>query len=540
LNREAENEADESEEDDENNLFCVRSRIEGLIANQQSRAIENEQNLNELKMVLENMNYHFIEPEEQIEVSDADKYIGQVQDGQERLEAATDALVKGAAELFVRRNRAKLEDIRSQISDLVCLTSQIDEEIRVKNELLEEKLNSNARIDATNQILRRRIESTKNEIRAIAGQDFEDIPELARTYQETMKRILGEEVELSKQKWAAQEQLEREKKDQVQMSLMYQKIKEHPLRMAQLQEELESKLAVLRTELFEKEKMASRERGQVALSYQNETQRLIIQARKDREEKLFNLKFTQIQQLLLAEKQSREEKLLILNSANPELASSRQFKVKVQQLDRESKTLVSSYEQAIRKAKQEFQESERKMRRDHDVRIQAAQEEAQSERRDLEAEVQLLERTLSAKNIHYEESSQKLRSLQSELADLKERIARFDVSYQQVEKATAGNSMAADGVLELIVENRDRKIEEKNMVKKRMFDVLMSLSYFRVLVGEAQGDWIAEARTCYELALKECEFDVENLENLPVPFSRGETNACEAEPVKKVRRLSFS
>ena len=98
-------------------------------------------------------------------------------------------------------NRIKIDKLRSDINDLTYMTSQVDEQIRAKNEILEERLSSSAKIDSTNAVLRRRIESTKNEIRAIAGQDFEDIPELARTYQDTMKRILSEEVELTKQLW---------------------------------------------------------------------------------------------------------------------------------------------------------------------------------------------------------------------------------------------------------------------------------------------------------------------------------------------------
>lgn len=505
---------------DYGSLLEVRSKIETLLDEQQARASENEMNLVELRLVLENMNYQFLESPIEEETGEVAKYMGQVQVGQEKLQDSIAELVKGAAQLFLQKNKLKVDKLQADINDLTFQTTQVDEQIRVKNALLEERLNRSAKIDATNAGLRRRIESTKNEIRAIAGQDFEDIPELARTYQETMKKIIAEEVELTKQLWDVQQQLEHEKKDQVQMSLLYQKVKDHPLRMAQLQEEMEGKLAVLRNELFEKEKIASQQRGQMAMTYQNETQRLVIQARKEREEQLFKLKTAQIQQLIQAEKQSREEKMSMITSANATLASNKQFKQKLAAFDRESKGLVDSYEQTVKRLSQEFVQSERRMKREHDAKIAAVEEQTKLERQDLENEVSAMEVTLAAKDEQYQHSTRKLESLQTQLAQLKEKIAKYDVANKQLEKALGGNSMESEELMHLLTENRNRKLEEVNTVKRKLLDIISSLSYFMVLSGESDGDWLQEAQECYQDAIKECESESAEVKHVPVPFFR--------------------
>ena len=535
-------EAKPPEDDNEyGTLLEVRSKIETMLDEQQARASENETNLVELRLVLENMNYQFNEAPVEEETSEVAKYMGQVQVGQERLQESISDLVKGAAELFVQKNRMKVDKLQADINDLTFETAQVDEQIRVKNALLEERLNRSAKIDATNAGLRRRIESTKNEIRAIAGQDFEEIPELARTYQETMKKIIAEEVELTKQLWDVQQQLEHEKKDQVQMSLMYQKVKDHPLRMAQLQEEMEAKLTVLRNELFEKEKAASQQRGQIAMNYQNETQKLVIQAKKEREEQLFKLKTAQIQQLIQAEKQSREEKMTMITSANAALASNKQFKQKLAAFDRESKGLVDSYEQTVKKLNQEFAQSERRMKREHDAKIAAVEEQTRLERQDLENEVSAMETTLAAKDEQYQHSTRKLESLQTQLAQLKEKIAKFDVANRQLEKAIGGSSMESDELMNLLIENRNRKLEEANNVKRKLLDIISSLSYFMVLAGEKDGDWLQEAQACYQDALKECESEEPNVKHVPVPFYRQRPPPSELfKDTTPERRSSFS
>ncbi|OHT06380.1 hypothetical protein TRFO_05576 [Tritrichomonas foetus] len=531
-----------NEGNDREDLLEIRAKIENLLDEQQLRASENESNLVELRLVLENLNYHFHESPDNVQIEEVSRYMTQVQHGQEKLQESISYLVKGAAQLFLQKNKMKIDKLRSEISNLTFMTSQVDEQIREKNELLEERLNTSAKIDATNAVLRRRIETTKNEIRAIAGQDFENIPELARTYQETMKKILAEEVELTKQLWAVQQQLEKEKKDQVQLSLMYQKVKDHPIRMAQLNEEMEAKIAALRNELFEKEKQASQQRGQVAMNYQNETQKMVIQARKEREEQLFELKLQQIQQLMQAEKQSREEKSHMIASANSNLSQNRAFKAKIAQFDRENKQLMDSYDQTVKKLKMEFAQSERKMKREHDAKIQEAMERTRLERQSLKNEVAAMEMSLAAKNEQFQHSSKKLQELQNQLAQLKEKIARYDISNRQLEKTIGGNSAESEELMNLLNENRNRKLEEKNMVKRRLMDVISSLAYFMVLSGEVEGDWLKEAQECYEQAVAECETDSRAVRKIPVPFHRihkSKKELFEDRPLKK-RRESFS
>ncbi|KAK8860160.1 hypothetical protein M9Y10_011824 [Tritrichomonas musculus] len=545
------NNDNDDNEDPREGLLEIRAKIESLLDEQENRASENESNLLELRMILENLNYHFSESPDNVQIDEVSKYMSQVQDGQEKLQESINYLVKGAAQLFLQKNRIKIDKLRSDINDLTYMTSQVDEQIRAKNELLEERLSSSAKIDSTNAVLRKRIETTKNEIRAIAGQDFEDIPELARTYQETMKRILSEEVELTKQLWSVQQQLEKEKKDQVQLSLMYQKVKDHPLRMAQLTEEMEAKVSSLRNELFDKEKEASQQRGQVALNYQNETQKLIIQARKEREEQLFELKMQQITQLMQAEKQSREEKLMMVMNANPNLSQNKNFKAKVQQFDKETKSLMDSYETTIKQLKNEFSQSERRMKKEHDVKIQEALEQTRLERESLENEVAAMELALSAKNEQFKNSSKKLEELQTQLAQLKEKIARYDVSNKQLEKAigddqnssSAAGSSESDELMNLLNDNKSRKIEEKNLVKRKLLDIISSLAYFMVLSGEVpEGDWLKEAKECYEMAIAECEADSRAVKKIPIPFYRfhkPKEELFESRPIKK-RRESFS
>jgi myosin heavy subunit len=523
-------------------LLEIRTRIDELLDEQQSRATENEANLGELRLILENLNFQIDDDSNDTDIQDSAKYVREVQNDQLKLQDSIRFLVKGAAQLFLQNNRLKVDRLRSEIADMTQMTAQVDEQIRIKKAVLEEKLNACAKIDATNANLRRRIESTKNEIRAIAGQDFEEIPELARTYQDTMKRIIGEEVELTKQLWAVQQQLEREKKEQVQLAVMCQKVRDHPVRMAQLQKELDGKLAVMRTELFEKEKLRSQQRGELATNYQNETQRLVIQAKKEREEQLFRFKTAQIEQLLQAEKQSREEKMSVISQANASLASNRQFKQKVAQFDRESKTLVDSYDQTVRRLKVEFSQAERKMKREHDLKIQAAEEEARIEKKTLENEVAQMEMTLAAKDAQYQQSCARLENLQNQLTQLKEKIARYDISNRHLEKAISSNSVETDDLMMMLRENQKSKMEEKNAVKRRMLDVITSVAYFMVLTGEKDGDWMEEAEKCYQAALQECESDLPQVGIVPVPFARQKTaeSIANAPLLKTARRRSFT
>jgi chromosome segregation ATPase len=540
--RDPESRRDFDDDDDFSSLIEIRTRIESLLDEQETRASENESNLSELRLILENLNTDFTEAPDPDDVEESSKSIAEVQTGQEKLQQSISLLVRGAAQLFLQKNRVKVEKLRAEISDMTYMTTQIDGQIKVKNALLEERLNSSSKIDATNSTLRRRVESTKNEIRAIAGQDFENIPELARTYQETMKRILAEEVELTKQLWNVQQQLEKEKKEQTQLAAMYQKVKDHPIRMAQLQEELDGKLSVLRNELFEKEKLASQQRGQLATTYQNETQRLVIQARKEREEQLFTLKTAQLHQLIQAEKQAQEEKMGMINQAASGLSSNRAFKAKMASFDRETKGLMESYEQQIKKLQVEFAQAERRMKREHEAKIQAAEEKARVEKRALESEVQVMETTLAAKDAQYEHSSRKLETLQGQLIQLKERIARYDISNQQLEKAIGGSTLECDELMNLLKENKRNKIEEKNAVKRKLMDVISSIAYFMVLSGESEGDWMKEATECYEEALKECEAEGTTVKHVPVPFRRDRAGAVElltaAGGKKRKRRAS--
>ena len=511
----SDNEDLEAEDDD---LIEIRSKIETLLDEHRIRATENESNLVELRIVLDNLMTNISEESETGQIEEATKYMGQVQDGQNRLQESINYLVKGAAQLFIQKNKVKVDKLRSDINDIAFLTSQVDEQIRVKNGILEDKLNASAKIDASNAILRRRIESTKNEIRSIAGQDFESIPELARTYNDTMKRVLQEEVDLTKQLWQLQSQLEKEKKEQVQMTLMYQKVKDHPIKVAQLKEEMEAKISKLRQELFDKEKANSLARGQTALQFQTETQKLVMQARKEREEQLFALKTNQIQALLQAEKQARDDKVRLISSANSNLSGNRAFKAKLGQFDKESKQLVEQFEQKVKQIKIEFQQSERKIKKEQEQEIQAEEEKGAKERKGLETEVAMLESSLQAKNEQYQHSSAKLNQLQEQLTQLKEKIARLEVANQQLESSLDGNGNDADEIMIMLQENEKRKLAEKQNVMREMLDAITGLAYFMALTGEKEGDWVNEARECYAEALAICES--QKPVHIPIPFNR--------------------
>jgi len=512
------NKSKEVDDENDGDFFDLRSRIETLLDEHRIRAIENESNLVELRIVLENLNSTISEEAEPDQIDEAAKYMGQVQEGQNRLQESISYLVKGAAQLFVQKNKLKVEKLRSDINDLAFMTSQIDEEIRIKNGILEEKLNNCAKIESSNASLRRRIENTKNEIRAIAGQDFEQIPELAKMYNETMKKILAEEVELTKQLWNLQAQLEKEKKEQVQMSLMYQKVKDHPIKVAQLTEEMEAKLSSLRSELYEKEKSNSYQRGQLASSYQSETQQLVMQARKEREELIFTQKTQQIQLLLQAEKQSRDDKIHLISSLNTNVSSNKNLKAKMNAFDRESKALVDQYDKSIRQIKSEFGQAEKRIRKEEEQKISERETEFQKERLSLENDVASMEALLASKNDQYQHSSSKLSQLQEQLAQLKEKIARMDSSNQQLERALGGNENEADDLLSILQENLKRKTSEKDIAIRQMMDAITTLSYFLVLSGEKDGDWMVEAKQCFEEALSECEKSG-NFQ-IPIPFSR--------------------
>ena len=516
----SDNEDLEAEDED---LIEIRSKIETLLDEHRIRATENESNLVELRIVLDNLMTNINEESETGQIEEATKYMGQVQEGQNRLQESINYLVKGAAQLFIQKNKVKVDKLRSDINDIAFLTSQVDEQIRVKNGILEDKLNSSAKIDASNAILRRRIESTKNEIRSIAGQDFESIPELARTYNDTMKRVLQEEVDLTKQLWQLQSQLEKEKKEQVQMTLMYQKVKDHPIKVAQLKEEMEAKVSKLRQELFDKEKANSLARGQTALQFQTETQKLVMQARKEREEQLFALKTNQIQALLQAEKQARDDKVRLISSANSNLSGNRAFKSKLNQFDKESKQLVDQFEQKVKQIKLEFQQSERKIKKEQEQEIQAEEEKGAMERKSLESEVAILESSLQAKNEQYQHSSAKLTQLQEQLTQLKEKIARLEVANQQLESSLDGNGNDADEIMIMLQENEKRKLAEKQNAMREMLDAITGLAYFMSLTGEKEGDWVNEARECYAEALQICEST--KAVRVPIPFNREKITA---------------
>ena len=529
-----------SDEDEDDDIIEIRSKIETLLDEHRIRASENESNLVELRIVLDNLMSNISEESETSQIEEATKYMGQVQDGQNRLQESINYLVKGAAQLFIQKNKVKVDKLRSDINDIAFLTSQVDEQIRVKNGILEDKLNSSAKIDASNAILRRRIESTKNEIRSIAGQDFESIPELARTYNDTMKRILQEEVDSTKQLWQLQSQLEKEKKEQVQMSLMYQKVKEHPIKVAQLKEEMEAKISQLRQELFDKEKANSLARGQTALQFQTETQRLVMQARKEREEQLFALKTTQIQALLQAEKQARDDKVHLISSANSNLSGNRAFKAKLGQFDKESKQLVDQFEQTVKQIKQEFQQSERKIKKEQEQQIQAEEEKGAKERRGLESEVAMMEASLQAKNEQYQHSSAKLTQLQEQLTQLKEKIARLEVANQQLETSIEGGVDDGEDIMLMLQENEKRKVAEKENVTREMLDAITGLAYFMTLTGEHDGDWVKEARECFAEAMAICESH--KAVHVPIPFNRGKLSIeqiMKEERPKTKRRKSL-
>lgn len=509
--------ADE-ESDPDDDIIEIKSKIDMLLDEHKHRTQENETNLVELRIVLDNLTTNIDKDTENEQIDESKKYIGQVQEGQNRLQESINYLVKGAAQLFMQKNKVKIEKLRSDINDIAFLTSQVDEQIRIKNSLLEEKLDSIAKIDASNAILRRRIEGTKNEIRAIAGQDFENIPELARTYNDTMKKILDEETELTKQLWNLQSQLEKEKKEQVQMALLYQKVKDHPIRVAQLTEEMESKISQLRAQLFEKEKANSQERGQTALQYQTETQRLVMQARKEREEQLFALKTNQIQALLQAEKQSRDDKIRLITGANSNLSGSKQFKQKLAQFESESKALVNNFEQSIKQIKMDFQQAERRVKKEQEQQIQEMEEKGRNERKGLESEVSMLEAALSAKNEQYQHSQAKLQQLQEQLTQLKEKIARIEVNSQQLENSLYGSATNSEDLMQMLMENEKRKDEEKRLICRELMDSITALSYFMVLSGEKEGDWVSESRICYQEALDACESSKSM--HVPIPFER--------------------
>jgi chromosome segregation ATPase len=250
---------------------------------------------------------------------------------------------------------------------------------------------------------------------------------------------------------------------------------------------------------------------------------------------------TQIEQLLQTEKQSREEKMAVITQTNATLASNRQFKQKVTQFDRESKILVDSYEQTVKRLKMEFSQSEKRMKREHDMRIQTAEEEARLERKALENEVAQMELTLAAKDAQYQHSCAKLESLQNQLSQLKERIARYDISNRQLERAIGTKTIETDELMTLLRENKRNKMEEKNAVKRRLLDVITSLAYFMVLSGEKEGDWMTEAESCYRMALEECESDQPQVRVVPIPFARQKTAEAiiNRPPEKRARRDSF-
>ncbi|EAY11572.1 hypothetical protein TVAG_006470 [Trichomonas vaginalis G3] len=532
-------EDDDSEVDDD--IIEIKSKIDTLLDEHKHRTQENETNLVELRIVLDNLTSSIDQDSENEQIDESTKYIGQVQEGQNRLQESINYLVKGAAQLFMQKNHVKIEKLRSDINDITFLTSQVDEQIRIKNSLLEEKLDSIAKIDASNAILRRRIEGTKNEIRAIAGQDFENIPELARTYNDTMKKILEEETELTKQLWNLQSQLEKEKKEQVQMGLLYQKVKDHPIRVAQLTEEMEAKISQLRSQLYEKEKQNSLERGQTALQYQTETQRLVMQARKEREEQLFSLKTTQIQNLLQAEKQSRDDKIRLITGANSNLSGNKSFKQKLMQFENESKSLVTDFENSVKQIKQDFQQAERRVKKEQEQQIQELEEKGKQERKGLESEVSMLDAALSAKNEQYQHSQAKLQQLQDQLTQLKEKIARIEVNNQQLENSLYGSTNKTEDLMQMLIENEKRKEEEKRLICRELMESFSSLAYFMVLTGEKEGDWVEEAKICYKEAIDACESS--NNMHVPVPFERSRPtlqDVLNSRKSKSKRRKSFS
>ena len=79
-----------------------------------------------------------------------------------------------------------------------------------------------------------------------------------------------------------------------------------------------------------------------------------MHARKKREEQLFALKTTQIQALIQAEKQARDGEVHLISSANSNLFGNRAFKAKLGQFDRESKQLVTQFEQTVKHNKNEL------------------------------------------------------------------------------------------------------------------------------------------------------------------------------------------
>ena len=96
------NNNNEEDDDPREGLLEIRAKIESLLDEQETRASENESNLLELRMILENLNYHFLESPDNVQIDEVSRYMSQVQDGQEKLQESINYLVKGAAQLFLQ------------------------------------------------------------------------------------------------------------------------------------------------------------------------------------------------------------------------------------------------------------------------------------------------------------------------------------------------------------------------------------------------------------------------------------------------------
>jgi hypothetical protein len=126
-----------AEDDDFDTLLEIRTHIEQLLDEQQSRATENETNLGELRLILDNLKFHVDDSNGDADIEDSAKYVTEVQNDQLKLQDSIRFLVRGAAQLFMHKNRLKIDRLRSEITDMTYLTSQVDEQIRLKNAVLE-------------------------------------------------------------------------------------------------------------------------------------------------------------------------------------------------------------------------------------------------------------------------------------------------------------------------------------------------------------------------------------------------------------------
>ena len=506
-------------DDSEDNYdkFMIRSKINSLLYECGTKPEEYESSLHELKIMLDNVNTSGIPNSEGKHIIEAAHNTSNVQNGQVCSQESIDNLISGAAKLFIQKNKVKVEKLNSSINEIALMTAEVDEQIKTKRKLLEEKLKTSSSIDEANAELRKKIENTKNEIGFVGGRNLESTPSHTESYQETIKNILEEEIDLTKKLMQYQLELEYEKKKHKQLANLFQEIKDHPIKVHKLRKDQEAKISALKRELYEKEKGNSFQLAQAAIDYQEESQRLLFEARKEREEQLFQIKMNQIQNLLKSEKQSHEEKNKFITSLNPKFLNNRSFKDKLRLYNEENKHVILQYENRLRSINNEFSTIEKRIKREHDVKIREADFKTKSEYTILEAEIRSMENSFKFKNDQYLASTEILNEIKSQLLSLKKKIAKSQFSNVEHGTVLSDNVTSGEELKQILIEKDKRENSARGESSRALLDSITSLSYLMVLSGEKEGDWLEESRRCYLLANQICEESGDFI--VPLPFS---------------------